>query len=77
LIVNFNIIAVVNTGGQVVERYIYNPYGTVTVLNADWTTKSLNASAVNWQYLHQGGRFDSIADLYSFRNRDYSPTMER
>jgi RHS repeat-associated protein len=72
---NFNVTALLDTTGAVVERYIYDPYGQPTFLNASWST--LSGSAYAWQYLHQGGRYDSAAGLYSFRNRDYSPTLGR
>jgi RHS repeat-associated protein len=58
------------------ERYMYDPYGKVTVLNADWTTKTAGTS-IAWEHYHQGGRLDSYSGLYHFRNRDYSPTMGR
>jgi RHS repeat-associated protein/uncharacterized delta-60 repeat protein len=72
---NFNVTAVTTAGGHVMERYVYDPYGSVTYLTVNWTTRS--SSNYNWVYLHQGGRFDSTAGLYHFRNRDYSPTIGR
>ena len=73
---NFNTTAVVGLVGstwQVTQRYIYTPYGMVTVLNADWTTAASQIPLT--QYLHQGGRLDPITGLYLFRHRDYSPTL--
>ncbi len=73
---NFNttaIVGLVGTTWQVTQRYIYTPYGVVTVLNADWTTAASQIPLT--QYLHQGGRQDPITGLYDFRNRDYSPTL--
>jgi RHS repeat-associated protein len=72
---NWNVTALVNTTGTVVERYDYDPYGKVTFLNASWG--ALSGSAYAWIYLHQGGRFDGTSNLYYFRNRDYSPTLGR
>lgn len=74
---NFNVTAVVDTSGVVVERYQYDPYGSFKVLDANFSVDSDGASDVGWAYLHQGGRFDETTDLYSFRNRDYSPTLGR
>src|SRR5690606_4739035 len=34
---NFNVTAVLNGSGTVVERYAYSPYGEVTFLNASYT----------------------------------------
>lgn len=72
---NFNVTALVNTSGIVVERYAYDPYGIATVMNASWTV--IGSSAYSWDYLRQGGRLDRVAGLYSFRNRDYSATLGR
>ncbi len=73
---NWNVTALLNTSGTVVERYAYDPYGYVAAfLNASWGT--LSGSAYAWIYLHQGGRFDGTSNLYYFRNRDYSPTLGR
>ncbi len=58
-----------------VERYIYDPFGQATVLDANWNV--LAASAFAWVYLHQGGRYDVTSGLYHFRFRDYSPTLGR
>jgi RHS repeat-associated protein len=73
----WNVTAIVNTSGAVQERYVYDPYGQPTILDAttNWNTRS--ASSFAWVYLHQGGRYDTGTGLYSFRNRDYSPTLGR
>jgi RHS repeat-associated protein len=73
---NWNVTAIVNaTTGVVQERYVYDPYGQPTILDVNLHT--LSASAFAWVYLHQGGRYDTGTGLYSFRNRDYSPTLGR
>src|SRR5262249_37911476 len=72
---NFNVTALVDVNGNVVERYVYDPYGAVTVLAPDWAARA--ASAYGWVYLHQGGRYDTTSGLYDFRNRDYSATLGR
>jgi hypothetical protein len=53
---NWNVTAVVNTSGVVVERYAEDPFGQVTYLTPTWATQS--GSTVSWTYLHQGLRFD-------------------
>jgi len=68
-------LSIYDNAGTVVERYVYDPFGSVTVLDADWTERS--GSAFAWVYLHQGGRFDTTSGLYHFRHRDYSPTLGR
>jgi RHS repeat-associated protein len=77
---NWNVTALVGLDSmtglwQVQERYVYDPYGRVTVLAADWTSRG--TSSFGWVYLHQGGRLDSATGLYLFRHRDYSPTLGR
>jgi YD repeat-containing protein len=65
---NYNVTVLFDNSGNVVERYIYDPFGQATVLDADWTERSGGAFA--WVYLHQGGRFDGVSGLYHFRHRD-------
>jgi RHS repeat-associated protein len=72
---NYNVTALFDNSGNVVERYVYDPFGQVTILDAGWNT--LSTSAFAWNYLHQGGRFDATSGLYHFRFRDYSPTLGR
>ncbi len=72
---NFNVTALVNTSGSVVERYAYDPFGVPTVMNASWTT--IGSSAYAWVVLFQGRPFDAISGAYHFRNRDVSPTLGR
>ena len=72
---NWNVTALIDTSGNVVERYVYDPYGAVTILAPNWTTRS--SSSYNWVYLFQGGKVDATTGLYQFQNRDYSPTLAR
>jgi RHS repeat-associated protein len=72
---NFNVTALVDTSSSVQERYVYDPYGSVTILAANWTTRG--SSNYSWVYGHQGGRLDNATGLYAFRNRDFSPTLGR
>jgi RHS repeat-associated protein len=72
---NYNVTALDNGSGSVVERYVYDAYAEATFLNASWGT--LTASAYGWIYLSQGGRFDSTSGLYDFRIRQDSPILGR
>ena len=72
---NWNVTALVSTSGTVVERYVYNPYGAVTVLSGTWGSQS--GSNYGWEYLFQGGRYDSVSGLYKFGARDYSAALGR
>jgi RHS repeat-associated protein len=72
---NWDVVALVNTSGTVVERYAYDAYGVFTVMDGSWGSRA--GSSYGWQYLFQGGRLDSDGRLYSFRIRWYSPTLGR
>jgi RHS repeat-associated protein len=72
---NWNVTALVNSSGQVVERYIYDPYGQVTYLNASWSTMS--TSAYVWIYGFQGLRADTTTGNDRADGRDYRPTIQR
>jgi RHS repeat-associated protein len=72
---NFNIVGLLDINGDIVERFAYDPFGTFTVLDASWA--SIGKSEFEWIYLHQGGRWDADAGVYSFRHREYSPTLGR
>ena len=72
---NFNVTALLNGSGSVAERYAYDPFGSATVYDASWGTRS--SSSYGWVYLHQGRWFDLLSGLYDFRNREYSPTLGR
>ena len=74
---NYNVTALADASGAVVERYRYDPYGTRTVLDADGTPDADGSSDVGFRYGHQGGRHDEAAGLVSFRNRDLDPSLGR
>ncbi|MFO0799414.1 MAG: RHS repeat-associated core domain-containing protein [Gemmataceae bacterium] len=72
---NWNVTALVDDTGAVVERYVYDPFGQATVYDASYKVQS--GSAYDWVYLHQGLRWDATAGLYDNRHRWYSPTLGR
>jgi RHS repeat-associated protein len=72
---NGNVTALIDTNGNVVERYDYDPYGAVTVLNPDFSVRG--TSSYNWNYFFQGKRYDGAVGLYDSRERIYSPTLMR
>jgi len=75
---NFNVTALVDAEtGEVVERYMYDPYGKATVCEEDWTPRQGNASAVANDVLYCGYRFDAETGLYHVRYRSYHPTVGR
>jgi RHS repeat-associated protein len=72
---NWNVTALVDVNGNVAERYVYDPYGAVTVLTPAWTARG--TSAYGWIYLFQGERFDPTVGLFNVNGRVYSPTLGR
>ena len=69
---NFNVTSLEDVNGNVLERFVYDPYGSVTVLSSSWTTRG---DGYSWVYLFQGLRYDPNTKLYNARTRDYSPTL--
>ncbi len=72
---NWNVTALLDNSGAVVERYAYDPYGNVTIYDASWSSRS--SSSYGWVYQHQGLRYDGGAGLYHARARDLSPSLGR
>ena len=61
---------------QVVQRYVYISYGTITVLNADWSTPPTGTQPLV-DNLYQGMTLDQVTGLYDERFRNYSPSLGR
>jgi len=59
------------------ERYMYDPYGNVTVLDADWTADANGVSDYENSLLYCGYYHDSETGLYHVRNRMYHPLLGR
>jgi RHS repeat-associated protein len=61
---------------NVVQRYVYDGYGNITILNTDWSaTPSGTQPVVN--SLYQGMQYDPITGLYYGRARWYSTSLGR
>ncbi len=59
---------------NVVQRYVYSPYGNMTILNPDFTTAPAGTvPMVN--NLYQGMAGDPVTGLYYERARWYSPSL--
>ena len=78
---NFNVTALTDKNGDEVERYLYDPYGVVTFLKADWSLQEVSghadgtASAYDNPILFAGYYRDSETGLYHVRNRMYHPNL--
>ena len=62
-------VGLINVGWQVLQYYVYSPYGTITV-NGGGSVPEVNN-------LYQGMTLDPVTGLYYARNRNYSPTLGR
>ena len=60
----------------VVQRFVYDSYGNVTVLNADWSATPTGTQPMA-NALYQGMQYDPITGLYYGRARWYSPALGR
>ena len=69
---NWNVTALVDASGDVIERYVYSPFGVLTILAPDWTMRE--SSSYGFKYLFQGGRYDLATGNYQFGIRGFRPT---
>ncbi|MEQ8764286.1 MAG: RHS repeat-associated core domain-containing protein [Planctomycetota bacterium] len=72
---NYNVMALSDAAGNVVERYEYQDYGAPEFL--DSTGTSMPASAVENSYLFTGRRRDAETRLYYYRTRYLDPRPGR
>ncbi len=72
---HFNTTALITTNGTVVERYLYEGYGKVSVLNNSWASQS--PTTYNNEVLYGGYRLDPETGMYQVRHREYHPTLGR
>ena len=54
---NFNVTTLVNTGGDALERYVYSPYGVLTIYDATWANIRSSSSYAN-VYTYTGRQLD-------------------
>jgi RHS repeat-associated protein len=73
---NFNVTALIDASGNVVERYAYDPFGVQTVYDAGYAVRGAGSSYA-WVYGFQGLRYDATSGLNEARFRWYSPTLGR
>jgi RHS repeat-associated protein len=70
-----NVTSLISTAGTVVERYLYDPYGSVTYTDASYNTRS--SSSYTWRHLNETARLDTITGWFGMRFRDYIPAEGR
>jgi RHS repeat-associated protein len=64
---NFNLTGIAGTTGDIAERYVFDPYGTRTIMNASWGV--VTASAYSWTIGFQGLAIDAECGLIWARTR--------
>ena len=67
--------SLVDDDGTVVERYVYDPYGKVTIYNEGRTSTVSWANSKQNEILFCGYRFDPETGLYHVRHRMYHATL--
>ena len=73
---NYNVVAVTDGSGTLVERIQYDPYGQPTCTRTSDNDVTA-ASHFGNPFLFQGQRYCPETGLYYFKNRDYYPTLGR
>jgi RHS repeat-associated protein len=69
------VLALANSSGSIVESYVYDAYGNVTIRNGSGTV--IPVSAYGNRFLFQGREYDYTTQLYHFRARWYDPETGR
>ncbi|MGI6347008.1 MAG: RHS repeat-associated core domain-containing protein [Limisphaerales bacterium] len=69
------VLALANSSGSIVESYVYDAYGNVTIRNGSGTV--IPTSAYGNRFLFQGREYDYTTQLYHFRARWYDPETGR
>jgi len=72
---NMNVTALLDTGGDAVERYLYDPYGQVEVLDADFSADADGKSDYANAILFCGYYHDWETGLYHVRYRVLHPRI--
>jgi RHS repeat-associated protein len=72
---NFNVTALVETDGDVIERYVYDPYGKRTIYDDDWSDEITWANSKKNEILYTGHRLNPESGLYYAGARYYDPVL--
>ena len=65
---NWNVVALADTTGEIVERYSYSAYGTPVFLDSSHVARV--SSLYNWNILYCGYRWDNLSQKYQVRYRN-------
>ncbi|MEZ6104397.1 MAG: RHS repeat-associated core domain-containing protein, partial [Pirellulaceae bacterium] len=72
---NWNMVALVDETGAVLERYSYYPYGETTILDEDFSIDANGQSDLENPFLFTSRRMDHESGLYHYRVRPYSSAL--
>ena len=72
---NWNVVALAEPDGDIVERFIYDGYGHATPLAPDFTAHT--GADYAWPYLFTGRRLDEETGMMQYRNRYYHIQLGR
>ena len=70
---NWNVTSYVNESGIIQERYIYNAYGSATLLDSNFNV--ISSTTIEPDNLYAGYNFDADVEMYHVRNRVYHPML--
>ena len=73
---NMNVTSMVDTNGDAIERYVYDPYGKVTIYDGTWSSTCSTSSYSN-TVLYTGRDLEPETLLYFYRARQYSAELGR
>jgi RHS repeat-associated protein len=73
----YSVYALTNGTGNVVERYMYDPYGKVTVLDGNGNPRTVNESLYGNPWTFTGRRLDGETGLMYYRWRMYETGLGR
>ncbi|MBM4094182.1 MAG: RHS repeat-associated core domain-containing protein, partial [Planctomycetes bacterium] len=73
---NFNITTLIDTSGDALERYVYTPYGVLTIYDATWSNVRSTSTYSN-SYTYTGRYLDAETGLYCYRHRVYAAHLGR
>jgi len=71
---NFNVTTLIDTSGDALERYVYTPYGVLTIYDATWSNIRSASSYAN-VYTYTGRQLDAETGLYYYRARFLSSQL--
>ncbi|MEM6885114.1 MAG: RHS repeat-associated core domain-containing protein [Verrucomicrobiota bacterium] len=72
---HMNVVALVDTSGNVQERMSYTAFGTPEFWDASYNTRT--ESSYDWNVLFSGYLLNKNTGLYNVRYRSYAPVIER